>query len=114
MRAPCRRRGRDRRGTLLLVLALGGCVGDGANQTNSQPGPAAPPATGATTDPGSRMLGHGDPIGGVSVETPPLGGAPAPVAGPAQGALPDGPPPPLVRRVHPPPPPPPVWRGRGG
>lgn len=66
---------------LLLALALGACSSEEGTATDAAQGPAR--AAGGTSDPGSRLLDAGAPLGGLTVETPPEDVTPAGVT-PAQ------------------------------
>jgi len=66
--------------SLALLVALGGCTSDdGAGRAV----PGSPTrAGGRTTDPGSRYMDAGGPIGGLTAETPPATGHAPAVTGP--------------------------------
>ncbi len=60
-------------GVIALMLALGGCSSDeGSGTSGRAAGPVRSP--GATSDSGSRYLDAGGPLGGLTVETPPVAG----------------------------------------
>ncbi len=56
----------------LLALSLGACQADEATSRSTNGGPAR--VAGETTDPGSRYLDAGGPLGGLTAETPPAAG----------------------------------------
>ena len=60
---------------LAALLALGGCISDdsGSSRTSSQP---TPTRSETTTDTGSRFMDAAGPVGGLTVETPPVGPRP--------------------------------------
>ncbi len=97
---------------MVVVPALG-CAGSRANATNratNTGGTNAQTSPGATTDSGSRMLDFGDPVGSITVETPPMQGSSADA--PLPPPLPPGhsvAPPMMPERRSPPRPPAPSW-----
>lgn len=107
---------------LLAALALPalGCAGGRANASQSQnaDGAATAPDRGRSTDRGSRMMGLGAPVGGITVETAPVqggsAGAPLPPPLPAGHANGVAPPPVVPGRGAPAIPPAPSWPPKPG